>query len=391
MLQNELQKVLDKAVENREIAGGAMLVLKSGKEEAFVCSGKADIENGRDFERDTIVRLYSATKPITAAAALLLMERGQLDLCEEVCQFLPGFCGQKVAVGNELIAVKRNLRVKELLDMVSGLPYGDHNGNPSMEAVRTIFEELEAGADGGNTISTIEVANKIGQAPLSFHPGESWMYGSSADVLGAVVEVVSGMKFGEFLKKEFFVPLGMNDTGFYLPPEKQGRLAKVYDRTSDGLRETPTCHLGISYSQSQQPAFESGGAGLVSTLDDYAKFAAMLMNRGVYNGVRILSEKTVEYMTSASLLPWQQEVLTRSWAGLEGYSYGNLLRVVTQPDKTFLLTTKGEYGWDGWLGFYFTNSPKDGITMLLAVQKLNAGTMPLTRKLKNVVWKLLAE
>lgn len=189
-----------------------------------------------------------------------------LDLCDEVQYFLPGFSSQMVAEeGNRLVPVKRNMRVSDLLNMVSGLPYGDHDGNFSMESARTVFEELETQVKE-NAVTTIEVANRLGWQPLKFHPGDQWMYGSSADVLGAVIEVVTDMRFGIFLKRELFEPLEMRDTGFYVSAEKQSRLAKVYDKASDGMVETKTNHLGIRYTQEAEPAFESGGVVWKATL-----------------------------------------------------------------------------------------------------------------------------
>lgn len=391
MFKQTLQRILDQAVAQKEIAGGALLVIKEGKEQAYVQAGYADCEKKKCFDRDTIVRLYSASKPITAAAVMLLVDRGELDLCEPVVKFLPGFENQMVVKeNNQLESVKRSMCVKDLLNMVSGLPYGENDGNLSMVSARRVFKEIEDQVMDENRITTIEAANALGSQPLTFHPGESWMYGSSADVLGAIVEVVSGMKFGEFLKREFFEPLEMQDTGFYVPEEKRSRLAKVYKCSGTEVTEEKTNHLGIRYTLDRAPAFESGGAGLVSTLDDYAKFAEMLMQKGQYQGKRILSEKIVTYMTEAELLPWQQEALARNWFGLEGYTYSNLLRIMKYPRQAGFLTSIGEYGWDGWLGFYFANSPADRITMLFAAQKTDAGTMNVTRKLKNVIWKELA-
>ena len=181
----------------------------------------------------------------------------------------------------------------------------------------------------------------------------------------------------------------MKDTAFYVPQEKQNRLAKVYQGTEDGLKLYTEDHLGIMNAMKQEPAFESGGAGLVSTLDDYAKFASMLMQDGSYQGKQILKTQTVRYMTNGSLMPWQQEVLDQCWEGIRGYTYANLLRIQKDPGKSPLFTSIGEYGWDGWLGAYFCNSPKDGLTMLLTMQLKDAGTTSLTRRLKNVIWSEL--
>lgn len=377
---------LERAIAEHEVAGAALLVIKDGKEACYLERGKADCETGKDFSRDTIVRLYSATKPITAVAAMILMERGLLDAGAWLSDYLPEFATRTCVSGENVIPCNRDILIKEVLNMTSGLAYGGDDSNAGSVAAGKVFEELDRQLYTENRITTREVARRLSNCPLAFEPGSKWMYGTSADIMGAVVESVTGMKFGEFLQQELFEPLGMQDTGFYVPKEKQHRLAKVYECTEGGMKECKTNNLAIRYTQDVPPAFESGGAGLVSTLDDYAKFAQMLLQKGTYNGKRILSEHTVEYMTQAELMPWQQESMNRAWESLNGYTYGNFLRILKEPQKANMLGSKGEYGWDGWLGFYFINSPKDNLTMLLSCQRKDAGTMPLTRKLKNIVW-----
>jgi len=220
---------------------------------------------------------------------------------------------------------------------------------------------------------------------LAYHPGSFFSYGTSADVLGAVIEVVSGMPFGEFLEKEIFRPLGMKDTGFYVPEEKRNRLVCTYGTDGEGgLTLYTDNNLGIIQQMDRKPAFESGGAGLVSTIDDYAKFTAMLMKGGTYEGVQILRKRTVEYLTTKTLNEVQYEGLV-SWATLEGHSYGNLMRIMTDTTKAGTIGSPGEYGWDGWLGCYFTNCTADDLTILFMIQKKDAGTMEITRKLRNII------
>ena len=150
-------------------------------------------------------------------------------------------------------------------------------------------------------------------------------------------------------------------------------------------------HLAIKNSGDTLPAFESGGAGLFSTLDDYAKFAEMLLGQGSYKGKQILQPQTVRSLTGGKLMPWQQKVLESTWDGLSGYTYGNFMRVAAEPAWTLMRTSVGEYGWDGWLGAYFCNSPADRLTMLLTIQLKDAGTTELTRRIKNVVWSSLCK
>lgn len=386
-----LQWILDDAVERGEIPGATLLVRKEGKEEVYLESGYADIEAKKPVARDSIYRLYSMSKPITAVAVMLLAERGQIDLADPVCRYLPGFCGQLVAYADGRVEKPwRDVNIQDLLNMTSGLVYeGNHPAGRQTEA---LFEEITQRLDEGEggRYGTVEIANRLGRIPLAFQPERSWCYGTSADVAGAVVEVVSGMRFGDFLEKELFAPLEMCDTGFWVPEEKQDRLVKTYVCTEG---ETPALytknHLDICNRMDRRPAFESGGAGLVSTIDDYSHFAQMLLNGGSYKGKQILGSSVVKFLTGHVLSECQQKVFEREgmpW--LEGFSYGNFMRVMTDPRRACTLGSQGEYGWDGWLGCYFANAPKDRMTVLMMTQKTDAGTFRMTRLLRNVIYNL---
>lgn len=390
-LSRKLEGLLAQASEAGQIAGGNVLILQDGKEAAYAQAGYADKEADIFYQRDAIVRLYSMTKPVTVAAAALLVERGVLDLAESVENYLPGFHNAVVAEEGGLVPAKRPVRIYDLLHMTSGLSYGGDETSPSSVEAQKLFDRMGEALGTEHEMGTIEVANRMGLCPLAFHPGEKWLYGTSADVMGAVIEAVSGMRFGEFLRKEFFEPLGMKDTDFYVPKEKQGRLVKVYEKTPEGLVCYRGNHLAIKNSGDTPPAFESGGAGLFSTLDDYAQFAEMLLGQGSYKGKQILQPQTVRSLTGGKLMPWQQKVLENTWDGLSGYTYGNFMRVAAEPAWTLMRTSVGEYGWDGWLGAYFCNSPADRLTMLLTIQLKDAGTTELTRRIKNVVWSSLCQ
>lgn len=385
-MSGAIQTVLEQAVAQEEIAGGALGVFREGQAPRWYKAGYADRAAKRPFEADTIVRLYSATKPITAAAAMLLMEQGRLDPGACLSEILPEYAEQPVARGGRLEPAARPILIRDLLNMTSGLPYGGNPSSASSAAVGTLFEEMEKRLYTDSALTTREVAARLAACPLDFQPGARWMYGTGADVLGAVIEQVSGCRFGAFLRKEFFEPLEMADTDFFVPPEKQGRLAKVYQKTKDGLALYEGDNLAIRRGMDAAPAFESGGAGLASTLTDYRHFAQMLLDGGVWQGRRILAPRTVAYLTAGRLLPWQQTDFNQNWAALSGYTYGNLMRVLEEPRQAAALGTRGEYGWDGWLGFYFINSPADRLTMLLAIQQKDMGTATLTRKLENLVW-----
>ena len=211
---------------------------------------------------------------------------------------------------------------------------------------------------------------------------------SCADMI--LVEVVSGMRFGDFLEKELFAPLEMVDTGFWVPEEKQNRLGKTYECNEGKPSVLYTGnHLGIRNAMDRRPAFESGGAGLVSTIDDYSHFAQMLLNGGSYKGKQILSPAMVRFMTGHVLSAAQQEVFEQEgMAWLEGFSYGNFMRVLVNPGRSTTLGSKGEYGWDGWLGCYFANAPQDQMTILMMTQKKDSGTFRMTRLLRNTIYNM---
>ena len=377
----QMEQTLQQAVAEGFIAGGNLMVLKDGKEQFYCAAGYADRDAKTPIERNTIFRLYSMSKPVTSAAVMLLMEEGKIDLMDPVSLYIKSFQEQSVWTEEGLVPVERPVEIRDLLSMTSGLVYGGGPTVPEQEAQK-VFDEAIAKLGTPEEIGTVEMAERLGACPLMFQPGTQFMYGTSADILGAIVEIVSGQRFGTFLKERIFDPLGMEDTGFYVPKAKQGRLSKVYvNGQADQVYTFP--HLAIQNTMEQEPCFESGGAGLVSTITDYARFAEMLLNGGTYKGQRILSEATVRFMTTHHLTAEQQVYMEASWEGLAGYSYGNLLRVLVDPGKAVHMAFSGEYGWDGWLGPYFCNAPEDKMTFLLMYQLTDAGTTRLTRLLLN--------
>ena len=189
------------------------------------------------------------------------------------------------------------------------------------------------------------------------------------------------MRFGEFLRKEFFEPLDMVDTGFYVPESKRNRLVTAYKRTENGLVPWTSTHLAVGVYD-REPAFESGGAGLVSTLEDYSHFADMLLAGGTYEGRRILSPATVACMTQSQL---KDAVRRDMWDSLDGYSYGHLMRICAEPGRIAGLACEGEYGWDGWLGTYFANFPGQQMTILSMQNTVDSGTTRVVRRMRNAV------
>ncbi len=399
---NNIQNVLDNAVEANKIAGVNLLVYKDDKKVGYWQAGYADVEAKKPFNNDTICRMFSMTKTVTSVASMMLLEEGKIDLNEELWRYLPEFKNLKISTGkgrnSEIRAASRPILIQDLLNMTSGYTYGAWwEDAPAGEHLTSdLINKLNQDITGENKISTREFAKLIAQVPVSFEPGTAYAYGLSADIMGAVIETVTGTKYSEFLKKRIFDPLEMTDTAFYVPAEKQNRLSKVYatiePEAADGKRRLEAFtspNLGISYDMKNPPAFESGGAGLCSTVRDYMKFTRMLTNCGELKGQRLLNKKTVEYLSSARLRDNLQESFDRNMEHFAGYTYCNLMRVAVEPGKCKALTEKGEMGWDGWLGPYLSVDIKNHLAIVMTMQMTNAGTTDTTRRVKNIIYSAL--
>ncbi|MDD6990685.1 MAG: serine hydrolase [Oscillospiraceae bacterium] len=380
-----INTLMNEAVEKDSIAGGSVAVIHKGETVYLDHFGYADRASGKKMSGDNLFRLFSLTKPITAAAAMLLLERGKIELRYPLKWFLPTFDNMQVLDENGLRPADRDITLGDLLTMTSGISYP--GGTPSGMKMGEVWgRQTDAYENGGKPLSTRDFVLEMGNVPLAFTPGAKWEYGASADVMGAVIETVSGMKYSEFLKKEFFEPLGMTDTGFYIPEEKYQRLATPYVQTPQGNSVYTNHDLCIT-DYKTPPAFESGGAGLVSTIEDYSKFVKMLLGRGSANGVRILGRKTVELMATDCLTDTQRASL--EWDSMLGQGYGNFMRVLKSPAAAGFNGSVGEYGWDGMLGCYFCIDPKEDLAFLYFVQQAYTGCTEFTRRLQNVVWGAL--
>ncbi|MDL2301440.1 beta-lactamase family protein [Lachnospiraceae bacterium OttesenSCG-928-D06] len=381
-----MDKLLAKELEEKKIIGANVLVLHKGEEIYHNVLGYANREEKIDMKRDTIFRMFSMTKPVTAAATMILAERGELDLWDPVSKYLPEYANQMVCKEDgSQEAAERDVTIWDLLNMTSGITYPDESHEPGRQ-MRKVFSELIKRREDGECITTREYVRRIAEVPLVFQPGERWMYGLSADLLGGIIEVISGKTYGAFLKEELFDPLGMKDTGFFVPKEKQHRFAQIYRWLENGeIIVKEGSHLGEYYNE--DVAFESGGAGLVSTIDDYSQFAKMMLNKGMHKGKRILGRKTVEFMTEDRLTEKQKKNF--DWDSIRGYGYSCLMRVMVDPGKAGSNASKGEYGWDGWTGNYVIISPEDDLIIMYFIQRCDAGVTPLVRKLRMVTYGAL--
>lgn len=353
---NLIQNTLSRFVSSGQIAGCAVRILRNDEllfEGSFGC---ADIEKKIPMSSEnTIFPIASMSKVVTVAGIMQLYEQGLFRMWDPVSEYLPGFKNPKVAKENpdgsyEIADAKGEVTMRQLFTMTSGVPYGWSD----TAAGRIRIEKEQEWQESGKPMpGTVEYANLVGQMPLAFEPGERWMYGFSIDVLGAVIEVLSGKSLGDYLKENIFDPLGMKDTGFFVPQEKMDRVATIY-HINEGLKEEERWY------DSKKPDFESGGGGLFSTVPDYSRFAQMLLHGGTLDGVRILGRKTVDLISTDHLTPEQRK--GDSWDTQRGYGYGLGVRVMTNPELAGINGSVGEWGWDGAFGNWFCVDPKENLT-----------------------------
>lgn len=364
-------RVLRRQVTHRQIAGGAMRVFRNGQIVFQDFAGYADLENQLPIQHDTIYAIYSMSKVITTVALLQLYEQGLFKMKDPVSDFLPGYKDQRVGVEVEpgkfdIVPAKSPMLMKHLFTMTSGLAYGgDH----------PFGKWLEENADTLKGLGTKDAFNKIGEAPLLFHPGEDYLYGYSIDVLGAVLESITGFRLGDYLSREIFQPLGMVDTGFYLTEEQMGRASFEYqdaERVLPDGRKFQTLQAiprEKARASTTRPLSEGGGGGLLSTLPDYAAFCHMLLNGGTLNGQRILGRKTIDFMATDHLTPKQRASFNAWSRHNDGCGYGLGVRVRTDSGLVSNGSV-GEFGWDGAAGTWMAIDPKENLYAVYMVQRM---------------------
>ncbi|WP_019533220.1 serine hydrolase domain-containing protein [Paenibacillus ginsengihumi] len=350
-------------------AGCACSVALDGETVYEEYVGLADIERNKPIAPDTIFRIYSMTKVITCTAALMLYERGHFLLNDPLDEYLPEFRHPQVYRRNPYGAVSVEpaagpIRVKDLFMMTSGLTYAGSRMETERET-KKVLDELKQKEKAGEPYDVRALSKAIASVPLAFDPGTHWRYGISHDILGALIEVVSGKTFGQFLQDEIFEPLGMEDTFFRIPEHKKDRLCHLYNRAEDG-----TLTKNTSMDDYYQPGavYEGGGGGLLSTLGDYSRFASMLARGGELDGVRILGSRTIGLMATNHLGP--QQLADFDWPHLAGYGYGLGVRVMIDPAAGGSNSSIGEFGWLGMAGTWVLIDPKERLSAVYMQQML---------------------
>ncbi len=375
---NNIDSLLKSFIEKKMAAGVSALVTKNGREAYFGSFGLADIDQNLPLERSSVLRVYSMTKPVTAAAAMMLMERGAFSLDTPISEFLPEFAHtpvcEEIDGRVELVPAKRPITIFNLLTMTSGISYGDNNGvNAATTAangyVEKLMRDMLKGERDNQEIDTVTFAKMLAKCPLCFHPGEEWRYGMSTDVLGAVIVAISGKPLSSFFQENIFDPLGMESTCFVNPdaPEHiKSRLAKTYIPTNRGLVEKKR---SLMFEFAPHRMLHSGGAGLISTLDDFAKFGNMLLNDGELSGERLLKAETVKLMRTRQLDGRQQDTFGHA-EDRSGYSYGLTMRVLENPTLTDYAESKGSFGWNGAAGTSLRMDPVKRTVLVFGCQRI---------------------
>ena len=380
-----LDSVLKSYVDNDQLAGQVVLVLRHGMIAYSATNGMRNLEAGLPMTADTIFRIASQTKAIVSTGIMILHERGQLDISHPLSRYIPEWENMNVAVANDkggydLEPAARPITLRHLLTHTGGMSYGSGVGSDQWQA---------AGFQGwyfANRDEPIgESIARMAALPLNAHPGEQWIYGYNTDILGAVIEKASGTDLYTFLRTQILEPLGMEDTHFYLPETKIDRLAIVYQPklgggveaipATDGMRSQGMYVNGprISYS---------GGAGLLSTANDYASFLQMTLNGGEFNGNRILSRKTIELMTTNHL----GDIPFRS-----GQGFGLGFSVVTDLGSRGTLGSEGEYGWGGAYHSTYWVDPTEDLVVVYFTQIIPATGLDDYAKLRSGIYQAIVD
>jgi CubicO group peptidase (beta-lactamase class C family) len=368
-----MSDVFQREIDKGTIPGATIMVARGGQIGWFDALGKQDPAKPAAMTRETIFRIFSMTKPIVSTGVMMLLEEGQFLLDDPLTKFIPEFADQKVGIENngklDLVPLKRPITIQDLLRHTSGITY-EHTGNG---LVQQLYQQSHVRS---RKIDNAEHAALVASLPLICQPGTEWNYSRSTDILGRIIEVVSGKSLGAFLDRRILAPLQMTETAFYTGAENAARLAEPFAAdpwTGDKVQ---------LFNMLEKPAMESGGGGLVSTTMDYARFCQMLLNGGELDGTRIIGRKTLEFMASDHLDPTVkiQGTLTQP-----GHSFGLGFGVRTQAGIAPFSGSVGQFFWSGIGGTFFWIDPKEDLFVIFMSQA--PGQRVYTRTLmRNLVY-----
>lgn len=370
-----IPKALSGFIDKNQVPGFVTVIAKEGKVVHFEAYGKRDVERDKPMTKDTIFRMYSMTKPVTGTAIMILVQEGKLSVDDSVSKYIPEFKNLTVletqADGStKIVPADKPMTIKQLLTHTSGLSYVF-----LPTSVTKLYEDSDHNDPG---ISLEEYAKRVAKLPLVAHPGTAWNYSISMDILGRVVEVVSGQRYGDFLDERVFKPLKMKDAGFFVQNSEVDRFAANYAPTpkKDGMTlvDDP-----VNSPYLTRPGVDLGGAGLVCTASDYLRFAQMLLNGGELDGVRILKEESVREMTSNQLGPefGNSPLKTLVPVMVEGIGFGYSGAVVKDGYKMTAFGGAGQYSWGGAASTDFWIDKENDLVGLICTQLIPSGTYML--------------
>lgn len=380
-----LSAVFQAYATDKKMAGSVVLIARHGKVAYFNSFGKRDIESNSDMKNDAIFRIASQTKALVSVGIMILQEEGKLLINDPVDKYIPEFKESTVAVpreggGYDVVKAKRAITLRDLLTHTAGISYG---GGPAAdkwkEAGITGFYFAERDEPVAATIA------RMAKLPMDAHPGEKYIYGYNTDILGVVIEKASGKSLDEFITSRILMPLGMKDTHFYLPQDKLNRFATVYsafaDKPLERAPEEGTVTSQGAYVKGPRKSF-SGGAGLLSTATDYAKFLQMMLNKGTLNGTRILAPSTVELMTASH---------TGKIDFRPGQGFGLGFSVVKDLGDRGTPGSVGEYGWGGAYGSTYWVDPKEDMVVVYMKQLIPSNNLDDQNKLRTLVYQAIVK
>jgi CubicO group peptidase (beta-lactamase class C family) len=371
-----MSDVLRREIDNGTIPGATIMVARRGQIGWFDALGKQSPSQAAAMTQDTIFRIFSMTKPVVSVGVMMLLEEGHFLLDEPIAKFIPEFANQKVGVENDgrldLVPLKRPITIQDLLRHTSGITY-EHTGNA---LVQQLYQQSRVRS---RKLSNAEHATLVASLPLICQPGAEWNYSRSTDILGRLIEIVSGKTLGAFLKERIFIPLQMTETGFHTGAENAARLAEPFST------DPWTGEKVQLFNMLEKPVMESGGGGLVSTTMDYARFCQMLLNGGTLDGVRIIGRKTLELMASDHL---DASVKIKGTLTQPGHSFGLGFGVRTQEGIAPFMGSVGQFFWSGMGGTFFWIDPKEDLFAVFKSQ--GPGQRVYTRTLvRNMVYAAL--
>jgi CubicO group peptidase (beta-lactamase class C family) len=379
-----IRPVMQRYVDERKLAGIQSLISRHGKVVHFESVGMADMGKSAPMSEGAIFRIYSMTKPITSVAVLMLMEESLLRIGDPISAYIPAFKEMKVldytpgSAGKQIPAV-REITIHDLLTHTSGLSYGfEEDALIDQMYGQHIWSQMEQHPDW----TLADWIGEVTKLPLAYQPGTRYRYSMATDVLGYLVQVVSGMPFDQFLAERIFKPLGMPDTGFHVPPARLERFAACYQPCPEnGLK---AFEPGNYY---QPPAAPSGGGGLVSTTADYFRFCRMLLNKGELDSARLLGRKTVEWMTVNHLPPG---IYLNNDPNC-GVGFGLGVSVTLDPGRQMTLESVGTYGWGGAANTNFWIDPREGVVGILMLQYMPSETYPVVADFRNLAYQAMVD